>query len=358
MIKIYLLNMVIIFENEVAVVELTDQMIQLSKKDWDSFETSWDFRRHPLVCFNTIEEAYETWKKQCDNRFEEIRRKEEELNRIFIGVYGLQNELAPEVEDKDVTVRKADLQRDIKSLVSYAVGCMFGRYSLDAEGVAYAGGEWDGKKYASFLPDADNIIPITDGEYFSDDIAGRFCEWVKIVYGEDTLEENLAFIAQALGNRGNTPREALRNYFLYDFIRDHVKMYQKRPIYWLFTSGKENGFKALVYMHRYTSDTVGRVRTEYLHKTQRAIEQEMERAEYIRDNGRGSEKAKAARLVRKYAKQLDEIHIYDEAAAHIANQRIGIDLDDGVKANYAKFQGIEVVREGKKASKVDLLARI
>lgn len=348
----------IIFEKEDAVVELTDQMIQLSKKDWDSFETSWDFRRHPLVCFNTIEEAYETWKKQCDNRFEEIRRKEEELNRIFIGVYGLQNELAPEVEDKDVTVRKADLQRDIKSLVSYAVGCMFGRYSLDAEGVAYAGGEWDGMKYASFLPDADNIIPITDGEYFSDDIAGRFCEWVKIVYGEDTLEENLAFIAQALGNRGNTPREALRNYFLYDFIRDHVKMYQKRPIYWLFTSGKENGFKALVYMHRYTSDTVGRVRTEYLHKTQRAIEQEMERAEYIRDNGRGSEKAKAARLVRKYAKQLDEIHIYDEAAAHIANQRIGIDLDDGVKANYAKFQGIEVVREGKKASKVDLLARI
>lgn len=348
----------IIVEKEDTIVRLTDQIIELSKKDWDSFETSWDFCKHPLICFNTIEQAYKAWKKRCDNRFKKVRNKEEELNRIFIEIYGLQNELTPEVEDKDVTVRKADLQRDIKSLVSYAVGCMFGRYSLDVEGIAYAGGDWDDTKYTSFVPDADNIIPITDEEYFSDDIADRFCEWVKIVYGEDTLEENLDFIAQALGNRGNTSREVLRNYFLYDFFRDHIKIYQKRPIYWLFNSGKANGFKALIYMHRYDPDTVGTVRTEYLHRTQRAVEQATERAEYIRENGSGSEKAKAARQVTKYTKQLAEIHIYDEAMAHIANQRISIDLDDGVKVNYAKFQGVEVVREGKKASKVNLLARI
>lgn len=349
---------------------ISDKCVQVSKNDWDSFETSWDFQRHPLLCFApnnkcldapmnySIASAWNSWSRTCDERFYQLKANEEELNRIFIDIYGLQDELTPGVEEKDVTVRKADLQRDIKSLISYAVGCMFGRYSLDVDGLAYAGGDWDSTKYTSFIPEADNIIPITDEEYFSDDIVGRFCEWLKVVYGEDTLEENLDFIAQALGNKGDTSREVIRNYFLNDFIKDHMKIYQKRPIYWLFDSGKANGFKALIYMHRYNSDTVGTVRTEYLHKTQKAIEQAMERATYISSNGSGSEKAKATKQITKYTKQLAEIHTYDEAMAHIANQRINIDLDDGVKVNYEKFQGVEVSQEGKKALKVDLLAKI
>ena len=262
--------------------------IQTSKIDWDAFETSWDFARHPLVPaardkqeqmdsqfknsrmdkFGRLSWQYKNWERECEDRFNQLKANEEELNRIFIDIYGLQDELTPEVEDKDVTVRKADLQRDIKSLLSYAVGCMFGRYSLDVDGLAYAGGEWDDSKYTTFIPDKDNCIPITDEEYFEDDIVGLFCAWLKKVYGEDTLEENMEFIANALGNKGKTSREVIRNYFLNDFIKDHIKIYQKRPIYWLFDSGKQNGFKALVYMHRWNADTVGNLRVEYLHQRQ------------------------------------------------------------------------------------------
>ena len=351
----------------------------ISKNDWDSVETSWDFIRHPLVpsaalkqdqmisqfaqsrteMFGLISWHYDDWVNQCEKRFNQLKANEEELNRIFIDIYGLQDELTPEVDDKDVTVRKADLQRDIRSFMSYAVGCMFGRYSLDVDGLAFAGGEWDNSKYVSYIPDADNIIPITDEECFSDDIVGRFVEFVKNVYGEDNLEENLDFIAQVLGNKGDTSREVIRNYFIKDFYADHLKVYQKRPIYWLFDSGKQNGFKALIYMHRYDADTVGRVRTDYLHRAQKYVETAMQSAQYTIDNAASaSEKSKATKAVTKYTKQLAEMKIYDEAIAHVANQRIEIDLDDGVKVNYAKFQGVEVAQEGKKALKVDLLAKI
>lgn len=334
--------------------------IEIEKADWDSFETSWDFQHHPLIrrAF-TIAKAFEQWQDECDERFQQLKVNEEELNRIFIDIYDLQDELIPEVEDKDITVRKADLSRDIRSFVSYAVGCMFGRYSLDEEGLIYAGGEWDSSKYKTFLPDDDNCIPITDEEYFTDDIVGRFVEFVKTVYGADTLEKNLDFIAKALGNKGNTSREVIRNYFLKDFYVDHLKVYQKRPIYWLFDSGKQNGFKALIYMHRYNADTVGRVRTDYLHRAQKYVETAMQSAQYTIDNASSaSEKSKATKAVTKYTKQLAEMKIYDEAIAHIANKRIEIDLDDGVKVNYAKFQGVEVAQEGKKALKVDLLAKL
>ena len=197
-----------------------------------------------------IADKYKEWEAECNNRFNQLKANEEELNRIFIEIYGLQDELTPEVEDKDVTVRKADLQREIKSLISYAVGCMFGRYSLDVDGLAYAGGEWDSSKYVKFQPDKDGILPITDDEYFEDDIVTLFVNFIETVYGHDTLEENLKFIADALGKKGS-PREAIRNYFLNDFFADHCKIYQKRPIYWLFDSGKKNGFKCLIYMHRY-----------------------------------------------------------------------------------------------------------
>ena len=286
------------------------------------------------------------------------------MNRIFIDIYGLQEELTPEVEEKDVTVRKADLQRDIKSLISYAVGCMFGRYSLNEEGLIYAGGEWDNSKYTTFIPDKDNIIPITDEEYFEGDIVTRFCDWLKTAFGTKSFDTNMDFIANELGNKGDTSREVIRNYFLNDFFKDHCNTYSvtgsgKRPIYWLFDSGKQNGFKALIYMHRYDADTVGRVRTDYLHKAQKYVETAMQSAQYTLDNASSSsEKSKATKSITKYTKQLAEMQIYDEAIAHIANQRIEIDLDDGVKVNYEKFQGVEVAQEGKKALKVDLLARL
>ena len=333
---------------------LVKQNIQLSKSDWDSFETSWDFIRNPLLySFDTIAESYLSWERECADCFYQIKINEEELNRIFINIYGLQNELTPEVEDNDVTVRKADLQRDIKSFLSYAVGCMFGRYSLDAEGLTYAGGKWDDNKYTTFIPDIDNCILITDEEYFGDDIVGRFVEFIKSVYSVETLEENLAFIAKALGNKGNTSREIIRNYFVKDFYKDHVKTYQKRPIYWLYDSGKQDGFKALVYMHRYTADTTGIVRVDYLHKMQKIYMSEIDRMIDMAENSNNTrEIAQAEKRKEKLVKQLKETKEYDEKIAHLAISRIAIDLDDGVKVNYEKIQ------TGQDGKKLDILGKI
>ena len=322
-----------------------EDAIQLSQRDWDSFETSWDYKKHPLLRnVSRISEAFIQWQAECDDRFNRLKANEEELNRIFIDIYGLQEELTPEVEDKDVTVRKADLQRDIKSLLSYAVGCMFGRYSLDVEGLAYAGGEWDSSKYQSYIPDADNVIPITDEEYLDDDIVSRLCAWLKAVYGADTLEANLDYIAKALGNKGSTSREIIRNYFLNDFFKDHCQTYSvtgsgKRPIYWLFDSGKQNGFKALVYLHRYTPDTIGNLRIDYLHKMQRVYESEINRMQDMMDHSENArEVAAASKRKDKLAKQLKECREYDEKISHLALSRIELDLDDGVKVNYRKLQ--------------------
>lgn len=328
-----------------SIVERVKHCIDGSNTEWDSFEVSWDFKKHPLLRnVSTIPEAFAQWQEECDDRFNRLKANEEELNRIFIDIYGLQDELTPEVEDKDVTVRKADLQRDIKSLLSYAVGCMFGRYSLDVEGLAYAGGEWDSSKYQSFIPDADNVIPITDEEYLDDDIVSRLCAWLKAVYGADTLEENLDYIAKALGNKGSTSREIIRNYFLNDFFKDHCQTYSvtgsgKRPIYWLFDSGKQNGFKALVYLHRYTPDTIGNLRIDYLHKMQRVYESEINRMQDMMDHsGNAREVAAASKRKDKLAKQLKECREYDEKISHLALSRIELDLDDGVKVNYRKLQ--------------------
>ena len=333
---------------------IVEQNIYISKTDWDSFESSWGFQRHPLIQpVSTIEEAFAQWKVECSKRFDQLKANEEELNRIFIDIYGLQDELVPEVEDKDVTVRKADLQRDIKSLLSYAVGCMFGRYSLDTEGLSYAGGDWDESKYKTFLPDVDGILPITDEEYLGDDIVTRLCSWLKVVYGEDTLEENLDFIAKALGGRGNSSREIIRSYFLKDFFKDHCKTYQKRPIYWLFDSGKQNGFKALIFLHRYTPDTIGNLRVDYLHKMQRVYESEIGRMQDMIDHSTNArEVAAATKRKEKLQKQLKECRDYDEMIAHLALSRIELDLDDGVKVNYEKIQ---TASDGKKYS---VLAKI
>ncbi len=335
--------------------EISQKNIEISCKDWDSFEVSWDFQRHPLLRkVSTIAEAFNQWQAECDDRFNHLKSNEEELNRIFIDIYGLQEELTPEVEDKDVTVRKADLGRDIRSFISYAVGCMFGRYSLDVDGLAYAGGEWDkvnsseggregtlecANKYASFAADKDNIIPICDDEYFEDDIVGLFVEFVKTVYGADTLDENLKFIADALGGKGQ-PKDAIRNYFLSDFYSDHCKIYQKRPIYWLFDSGKKNGFKALIYMHRYQPDTIARIRTDYVHEQQARYRTAIVDLEQRIANASTGECVKLNKKLTTLQAQDTEIRTYEEKIHHLADQMISIDLDDGVKKNYAIFQDV------------------
>lgn len=334
-----------------------NDIVLSAKGDWDSFETSWDFKVHPLVELRSagasawgdnapsarISSAYKDWSMACEERFNQLKANEEELNKIFIDIYGLQDELIPEEEDKDVTVRKADLVRDIKSFISYAVGCMLGRYSLDVEGLAYAGGEWDDSKYTSFIPDKDDIIPICDEEYFEDDIVSRFINFVSVVYGSDTLEENLKFIADALGGKG-TIREVLRNYFLNDFFKDHCNTYQvtgsgKRPIYWLFDSGKKNGFKALVYIHRYTPDLIARMRTGYIHPQQARYRTQIGLLqEQIDMADSTSEKVKFSKQLKKINEQLLELNKYEEIVHHWADKMEPMDLDDGVKVNYAKFQ--------------------
>jgi len=330
--------------------------IELSKTDWDSFETSWDFKKHPFMKYIThsaeertvisssssavyspIEYAYTMWQLECEERFDKLKANEEELNRIFIEIYGLQDELTPEVEDKDVTVRLADLQRDIRSFISYAVGCMFGRYSLDTEGLAYAGGEWDESKYKTFKPDAENCIPITEEYFFEDDIVTQFANFVSVVFGADTLEENLSFIAENIGIKGNgTAREKIRQYFLKEFYKDHCKVYQKRPIYWMFDTGKKNGFKALCYLHRWDVNTVGNVRIDYMHKLQKLYRNELIRLQENIDNG--EDIAKNQKRLEKITNQLQETEEYDAKIGMVVAARTEIDLDDGVKVNYDKVQ--------------------
>lgn len=339
-------------EQEDMVINLVSQNIALSKADWDSFETSWDFTRHPFIKAITkypnmmdigniyLAECYDIWAGECEARFEKLKANEEELNRIFIDIYGLQDELTPEVEDKDVTVRKADLGRDVRSFISYAVGCMFGRYSPTYDGLAYAGGTWDDGKYNIYKPDADGIIPICDDEYFEDDMMGRFVEFVRVVYGDGSLEDNLRFIANALGGKGQ-PKEVIRNYFLNDFYTDHCKMYQKRPIYWLFDSGKKNGFKCLIYLHRYQPDTIARIRTDYVHEQQARYRTAIEDLEkQVAAATSTSERVKLTKQLNKVQAQDTELHQYEEKVHALADQMIKIDLDDGVKHNYEIFKDV------------------
>ena len=416
-------SMPLVLTNIDMIKALSCENVKLSKTDWDSYETSWDFKRHPLIKYSyrtdnrmidsktgkpiqtSLEWSYEMWKSGTENRFNKLKANEEELNRIFIEIYGLQDELTPDVVDKDITVHRVFASKDdvpesmkgsnyirtmrdeIVSLISYAVGCMFGRYSLDKDGLVFAGGNFndtfiedalypsdtlypsdnlvskepeytklktdDGEIDLSFYPDYDNCIPITDTKYFDDDIVGRFEEFVKVVYGEQTLEENLDFIAKALGNKGVTSRDVIRNYFLNDFFKDHCKTYQKRPIYWLFDSGKQNGFKALCYMHRWNADTIGNMRVEYLHRIQRTYEKEIEREQDTIDNTTNNrERAAATKRKEKLQKQLKEAKDYDAKVAHLALSRPDIDLDDGVKVNYEKVQ---TAQDGKK---LQILAKL
>lgn len=356
------LPIIIVPEKKPKVEYLVEENMRLSQQDWDSFETSWDFKEHPFVKWSKVlwdctaiaatmshyygkpievscplELCFLLWQGECNERFNKLKANEEELNRIFIDIYGLQDELTPEVDDKDVTVRKADLQRDMRSFVSYAVGCMFGRYSLDTEGLAYAGGEWDESKYKRFIPDKDNCLPITEEHFFEDDIVTQFVDFVKAVFGEESLENNLRYVAENLGiKQGGTAREKIRQYFLKEFYKDHCKVYQKRPIYWLFDTGKKNGFKALCYIHRWTVNTVGDVRIDYMHKLQRLYRNEINR---LKENiDAGEEIAKSQKRLEKITNQLKETEEYDAKIGIVVAARTEIDLDDGVKVNYDKVQ--------------------
>ncbi|KST91108.1 putative type II restriction enzyme methylase subunit [Lactococcus lactis subsp. lactis] len=336
---------------------LVKESISISKLDWDSFEVSWEFEKHPLILANDrISSSFDFWKQATEKRFNMLKDNEEKLNEIFIDIYGLQSELTPEVEEDTLKIRKADLVRDVKSLISYAVGCIFGRYTPYEDGLFYAGGTWNyGSKVERimdsakrngvenwidpFLPDEDNIIPITDDEYFEDDIVGRFVEFISKIYGEATLEENLKFIADALGGKG-TPRQVLRNYFLKDFYKDHVKMYQKRPIYWMFDSGKKNGFKALVYLHRYSRDTLAKLRTDYIHEQQDRYHTQLEQIEQELLTAEGRERVALTKAQTKFMAQVQETVVFEEKVHHLADMSIELDLDDGVKVNYPKFGDI------------------
>lgn len=383
----------IIFNREKIglIKNLVNELISISIDDWNYFETSWGFNVHSLLKLERIGNErklnviFDNWKNECTSNFEKLKYNEEMLNRIFIDIYGLQDELTPEVEDKDITIRKADRERDIKSFISYAVGCMFGRYSIDAEGLIYAGGDFNDKWNfenskvrkiekdedgniisdswvdSRFMPDRENIIPITEDEYFEDDIVSRFIEFVKTVYGEETLEENLDFIADSIGRKASeTARQAIRRYFIKDFYKDHLKVYQKRPIYWMFESGKNNGFKCLIYMHRYNDQTIAKVRTDYLHILQRKYEAEINRLQLVQDSEEYTAKDRTAakKKIDRISKQIEECREYDGVVAYLANEKISIDLDDGVKVNYAKFQNVKVINSKDKEVKMNLLAKI
>ena len=339
--------------------KLVIENVEILKIDYDNFETSFEFQVHPLLNIsNYLSESYNLIKEQQSNLLNILFLNETKINELFLEIYNL-TDFNYNIDKNDFGLDSFELDQTIKSFISYAVGCMFGRYSLDEEGLQFAGGEFNINNYSKFIPDDDNIIPVLDTEYFNDDIVGRFVEFVKVCFGEETLEENLDFIAGALKKKGKTSREIIRNYFLTDFFKDHAQTYKKTPIYWQFDSGKQNAFKCLIYMHRYEPGLVARVRTDYLHKTQKAIEQNLAQCESIIANSSNkSEVSKATKDKSKYIKQLDEIKVYDEALAHIANQRIEIDLDDGVKVNHAKFQNVEISKEGQKAKKINLLKKI
>lgn len=389
-------NLPVIFDRQETVVSITNDNISLSRQDWDSYETSWDFTVNPLIkqldslwdatgvgatihsyygkhikVNSNMELCYHLWKIECNERFKQLKENEEELNRIFIDIYGLQDELTPEERDKDVTVHyvvdsKADIpesfdgsnyvrtkQDEIKSFISYAVGCMFGRYSLDVDGLAYAGGEWDDSKYKSFIPDQDDIIPIYEDEFYGDDdITGRFIDFVRVAFGEDDLEANLTFIADSLGGKG-TPRKVIRDYFINDFFKDHCQMYQvtgsgKRPIYWQFDSGKKNGFKALVYIHRYKPDLIARMRTEYVHPQQARYRTQINMLENQIGSVSKSDEIRIKKEIQTIKAKADELAIYEEKIHHWADKMEPMDLDDGVVNNYNKFQELLVPNVVKK----------
>ena len=351
----------VVFQDVENVVNLVKSNIEISKYDWDDYELSWDFIKHPFLKFNNnlLNNTFDEWSKIKFNQFNLLKSNEIQLNKSFNEFFNVECLIDVNIDDEKISVNLANYENNVKSFISYAVGCMFGRYSLDNECLQFAGGEFNINNYSKFIPDDDNIIPVLDTAYFDDDIVGYFTKFVEICFGKETLEENLDFIAGALSKSNKPSREKIRDYLLKNFFNDHKKTYKKCPIYWQFSSGKENGFNCLVYMHRYEPSLVARIRTDYLHKTQKAIEQAIANCDNIINHSSSKQEVvKATKDKAKLQKQLKETQEYDEALAHIANQNIEIDLDDGVKVNYAKFQNVQVSKEGKKSKKINLLKKL
>ena len=333
--------------------------ISICKNDWNDFETSWNFKKHPFLYFNNqlLELNYNEWVEYKNNQFNKLKQNEINLNYLFKEIYNISN--SNSINDKHISIYKPNIDEDIKSFISYSVGCMFGRYSLDKEGLIFAGGNFDLSEYIKFTPDDDNIIPVLDTEYFEDDIVGYFVEFVKTCFGEEYLEENLEFISNSLSNSNKSSREKIRDYFVKDFFNNHNKIYKKRPIYWQFNSGKENAFNCLIYVHRFDSKLIAKIRTNYLHKTQKAIEQRISNYDNILNNtDSNSEKVRLIKEKNKLIKQLEESIEFDEALNHVSNLNINIDLDEGIRPNHVKFQNIIMHKDGVKDKKINLLKKI
>lgn len=326
------------------VVSISKECIEIAMVEWNEFEQSMKFRKHPFLKFHhsKLKDIFLELENYTEKKYLKLKSHQEKLNQILIEAYGLQEELNYTVNDEDMTFNRANLEKDIKSFISYAIGCSFGRYSLDEEGLIYAGGEFDVSRYKTFPADEDNILPILSGAYFEDDIVTKFVDFVRVTYSEETLEENLDFIADAIGRKKTeTAREAIRRYFLNDFFKDHVKTYKKRPIYWLFTSGKEKAFNCLIYMHRYDETTLSRIRTDYLHEVQIRMDAEKKDLLSIIDGDYTTKEiSDAKKALKSLDKKIDELKAYDELLHHMADKKITIDLDDGVKHNYELFKGL------------------
>ena len=326
--------------------QLVDEIIGEAKSDWDSFEVSWGFETHPFMKSKShgfVSNAYKQWESETINRFSKIKENGEEINKRFIALYNLNHLLYPDVNDGDVTINLADRKRDTKSFLSYFIGCVMGRYSLDVEGLVYAGGEFDESKHETFKPNKNGLIQLTDDHYFDNDIIFRLREFLSVAFSPDTVDENMQWLAESLTIKKNeSPEERLRRYFLDEFFKDHCKTYQKRPIYWLVDSGKQKGLRTLIYMHRYKPDTMATIRFEHLQEIQSKYQNEISMIDTRLANPslsatdrRSLEKAKT-----DYQKKLDELQEFDKHLATYANEQIAIDLDDGVKVNYAKFDKI------------------
>ena len=343
--------------NEIEKLVISNTNIE--KEDWDENETSWNFKSHPLISFKTdlLSKNYIEWRKYKNNQFKQLKSNEEKLNNIFYDIYNVEGNC--EIENKFISINKIDVKKNIESLISYSIGCMFGRYDLKKEGLCFAGGKFDLNDYSEFIPDEDNIIPVLDTLYFDDDIVGYFIKFIELCFGKESLDKNLDFIARGLSNSSKPSREVLRDYFLKNFFNTHKKTYKKHPIYWQFSSGKENAFNCLIYIHRYEPSLIARIRTDYLHKTQKAIEQRIINCDnIIQTSNVKLEISKATKEKAKLQKQLIETQEYDEVLAHIANQNIVLNLDNGIKFNYELFQNIKIKKEGKKSKKLNLLKKI
>ena len=352
-------SMPLVIEKKELINGIVEKCCDISNNDWNDYETSYNFEKHPFIRFedNKLSEIFLKWQNYKEKQFNLLKTNEIQLNNLFSEIYNI--DIDCNVNDENISIITSDYINDVKSFISYAIGCLFGRYSLDNGSLQFAGGDFNLDQYHKFIPDDDNIIPVLDSEYFEDDIVGRFIEFVKTCFGDEHLEENLEFIANALSKNKKPSRDKIREYLVKNFFNDHKKTYKKCPIYWQFSSGKHNGFNCLVYMHRYEPSLVARIRTDYLHKTQKAIEQAIANCDnIINHSSSNTEISKATKDKAKLQKQLKETIEYDEALAHIANQNIEIDLDDGVKVNYVKFQNVEVAKEGEKSKKINLLKKL